>query len=78
MSMQTQSVVLTGITGSGKTKSALHLLSFISKSNEIGDRLKAANILFETFGNAKTCYNSNSSRYTKLTQVKYIGHSCNL
>lgn len=67
-----QSIVLTGETGSGKTKSAMHLLSFISKSNKVADRAMATNLIFETFGNAKTCHNANSSRYTKLTEVIYI------
>lgn len=30
---------------------------------------EARNIIFETFGNAKTRHNSNSSRYCKLTEV---------
>lgn len=64
-----QSIVLTGETESGKTKSAMHLLSFISKSTEVAERAMATNMIFETFGNAKICHNKNSSRYTKLTEV---------
>lgn len=67
---ESQTIVLTGETGSGKTKSAMHLLSFITKSDTFADRVEATNIVFETFGNAKTCHNMNSSRYTKLTEVK--------
>lgn len=64
-----QSIVLTGETGSGKTKSAMHLLSFVSKSNKVAARTMATNLIFEAFGNAKNCHNQNSSRYTKLTEV---------
>lgn len=67
--LRSQSIVLTGETGSGKTKSAMHLLSFISKSTKIANRVMATNLIFETFGNAKTSHNKNSSRYTKLTEV---------
>lgn len=68
-----QSIVLTGETGSGKTENAMHLLSFISKSNEVaGQHAMATNLIFEAFGNAKTCHNYNSSRYTKFTEVVTI------
>lgn len=72
ISLDPQSIVLTGETGSGKTESAMHLLLFISKSSKVADRVKATNMIFEAFGNARTCHNKNSSRYTKLTEVKFM------
>lgn len=67
-----QSIVLTGETGSGKTNSSSHLLSFLgfsSLSHDVRDEIYAAGILFEAFGNAQTNFNINSSRFTKLTKV---------
>lgn len=67
-----QSILFTGESGAGKTRSARHILSFLgfsSFSNDVKERLSAANTIFELFGNAKTCFNENSSRFTKLTEV---------
>lgn len=67
-----QSILLTGETGSGKTKSINHLLSFLchsSFSNEVRNKAAATSIVFEQFGNAQTSFNKNSSRFTKLTEV---------
>lgn len=67
-----QSILLTGESGSGKTKSARHILSFFgysSLSDHTKERFSNANTIFELFGNATTSYNKNSSRFTKLTEA---------
>lgn len=67
-----QSILLTGETGAGKTKSAMHILSFLgysSLADHIKEQFSAANLIFELFGNAATSLNKNSSRFTKLTEV---------
>lgn len=67
-----QSIILTGVSGAGKTESASHILSFIgesSLSNQIKESISAANHIFALFGNASTGLNKNSSRFTKLTEV---------
>lgn len=70
-----QSILLTGETGSGKTKSSMHLLSFLGLSSlslNMKNMVTAAGIVFEAFGNAQTKFNMNSSRFTKLTKVNNI------
>lgn len=69
---RSQSIILTGKSGSGKTKNAAHLLSYLGKSSlfdQIKRHISATNFIFELFGNAGTCLNGNSSRFSKLTQV---------
>lgn len=73
---RSQSIILTGLSGSGKTESASHILSFIgeqlgesSLSNQTKEIVSSANYIFELFGNASTGLNKNSSRFTKLTEV---------
>lgn len=53
--------------------SAMHMLKFLgysSLSSEIKGRFSTAHSIFELFGNATTCFNQNSSRFSKLTEVK--------
>lgn len=70
-----QSIILTGESGSGKTSSISHILSYFFNSyasSQTNERIGAAYELIEMFGNAKTCLNENSSRFTKLTKVGHI------
>lgn len=72
---RSQSIVLTGVSGSGKTKSAAQLLNFLghsSLSDQIKQRTSDINLLFELFGNASTSLNGNSSRFSKLSTVNII------
>lgn len=67
-----QSILLTGETGSGKTKSAMQILTYLghlSLSDLTKQRISAANYIFDLFGNAGTYFNENSSRFTKLIKV---------
>lgn len=67
-----QSILLTGESGSGKTNSINNLLIFLCSSSysaAIKQKITAASTVFEQFGNARTMFNTNSSRFTKLTEV---------
>lgn len=67
-----QSIIISGITGSGKSENAKVLMKFFS------DKTSAsldANILLEAFGNSSTTENSNSSRFIKLIQVINLSFS---
>lgn len=63
-----QSIIFTGESGSGKTKSAAHLSTFLG-SNKIKQSIAGANSIFELFGNAATSLNGNSSRFSKIIEV---------
>lgn len=66
-----QSVVITGLTGSGKTETTKHLLKFFCglKSKELAGHILDANFLLEAFGNSSTIKNANSSRFVKVVEV---------
>jgi myosin-5 len=78
---QNQSIVVCGESGSGKTESAKHLLRFLtatvshrdsdaaSKTQTLQTQVLAANPILESFGNAKTVLNENSSRFGKFTKL---------
>lgn len=67
VSKKSQTILITGGTGSGKTETSKHIIDFLSKSN-IREIFSASPIL-EAFGNAKTRGNINSSRFCKQIQV---------
>lgn len=72
MSSHSQSILLTGESGSGKTENTNQILKFLSRdSSKFKDHVEATNILLELFGNAKTYNNGNSSRFTKLSKVYF-------
>lgn len=66
-----QTIVVCGNSGSGKTETAKHLVSFLcnNSNTQTSERISGLNVLIEAFGNAKTVHNANSSRYVKLIQV---------
>lgn len=69
---QNQSLLITGESGAGKTentKKVIQYLTVIAGKSEIGQleqQLLQANPLLESFGNAKTIRNNNSSRFGKV------------
>jgi len=78
-----QSIIVSGESGSGKTentKKCLQYLSSVSLSLEkssaggqpIEERVLYTNPLLESFGNAKTVRNNNSSRFGKLISIDFI------
>lgn len=68
---KSQSIILMGETGRGKTESTKKLLDYICSfsKNDIAERINQGIPVLEAFGNAKTKWNDNSSRYCKFVQV---------
>lgn len=65
-----QSVIISGISGSGKTettKLAINYLCTIGKSNnDLEAKINDAGLILECFGNAETIHNHNSSRFVSI------------
>lgn len=68
---KSQSILITGTSGSGKTETAKHIIEFLSRATNLQDVFKSSPI-FEAFGHAKTRGNANSSRFCKYIEVIYF------
>ncbi|KAH7106969.1 glycosyltransferase family 2 protein [Auriculariales sp. MPI-PUGE-AT-0066] len=77
---QDQSILLTGDTASGKSENrrlAIKSILELSVSNpgkkgsKLATQLPAAEFVLETFGNARTLFNSNASRFGKYTELQF-------
>ncbi|KAM3343332.1 myosin-2-like isoform X1 [Capsicum galapagoense] len=71
-----QSIIISGISGSGKTetaKFAIEYLVMISGGNNqlVESELLQTSCILEAFGNAKTLRNNNASRYGRLTEIYF-------
>jgi myosin-6 len=73
-----QSIMCSGESGAGKTESTKHLLRYLTDSyggggdiDDLETRILAANPLLESFGNAKTTRNNNSSRFGKFIEIHF-------
>lgn len=82
---ENQSILVNGESGAGKTESTKRVLHYLAKvSNKVTrsvaegsidddfeHAIKAANPITESFGNAKTSRNNNSSRFGKFIELLY-------
>jgi myosin-1 len=74
-----QCVIISGESGAGKTEAAKRIMQYIANVSEgkdnsiqqIKDMVLATNPLLESFGNAKTLRNNNSSRFGKYLQLQF-------
>lgn len=64
---KSQSILITGISGSGKTENCKHLIEFLSQGSS--QNVSDSSPILEAFGNAKTQMNENSSRFCQNVEV---------
>jgi myosin-1 len=76
---ENQCIIISGESGAGKTEAAKRIMQYIANvsggSNsgiqEIKETVLATNPLLESFGNAKTLRNNNSSRFGKYLEIQF-------
>ena len=88
---QSQAVIISGESGSGKTETAKIVMSYLTWSGggekggaqsgrrpsmdarvaQLAQRVLQANPVLESFGNARTVRNDNSSRFGKFTKILF-------
>ena len=74
-----QCIIISGESGAGKTEAAKRIMQYVanvsggrdSSIQKIKDMVLATNPLLESFGNAKTLRNNNSSRFGKYLEIQF-------
>jgi len=76
---ENQCIIISGESGAGKTEAAKRIMQYIanvsggtdSSIQETKEMVLATNPLLESFGNAKTLRNNNSSRFGKYLEIQF-------
>ena len=69
---KSQAFIISGESGSGKTESANYIIKYLTNSSsDININIKISNFILESFGNAKTARNNNSSRFGKFIEIYF-------
>jgi myosin heavy subunit len=75
MTGESQSILVSGESGAGKTESTKYAMRYLadvaSGGSGMEDRVLGTNVILEAFGNAKTVFNNNSSRFGKLIKIHF-------
>merc|ERR1712077_22761 len=76
-----QAMLITGESGAGKTENTKKVISYLAavaasskksaKKVSLEDQIVATNPILESYGNAKTSRNDNSSRFGKFTRIHF-------
>lgn len=70
MNKKSQSILITGVSGSGKTENGKHIMEILCQTSVCSQNVFKSVPILEAFGNARTRANSNSSRFCKHVEVK--------
>jgi myosin heavy subunit len=86
MRKKSQSIIVTGESGAGKTEASKLVMNFLTSVNQVSSSSSSvavviktiileSNAIFEAFGNAKTVRNDNSSRFGKYIKLQYTAEN---
>merc|ERR1719284_1831667 len=83
LNQKNQSMLITGESGAGKTENTKKVISYLAqvaasgkktgKKVSLEDQIVATNPILESYGNAKTSRNDNSSRFGKFIRIHFNG-----